>query len=177
VKFISEYITSRGRVKICNLLNRYLLELSHFLHIMILTIFFLQCKYPFHVEWIAPRIIPYFIYKWKYSKLIWKYQCCWYATCIWLHNKFHVTLELTHQCGFSSYQFVSQGMLCLLPLIHIHDHSQCLMDIVMSLLVIHVITFLLFRNRDSLFVTKKISIWEEPSLIVHRNYQKFCLKL
>jgi hypothetical protein len=45
----------------------------------------------------------------------------------------HLTLEPADRYGFSSlndYQFVSQGILCLLLLLYIYHYIQCLMDIV-----------------------------------------------
>jgi hypothetical protein len=50
----------------------------------------------------------------------------------------HLALEPTDQYGFSSlhdYEFVSQGILCLLPLLYIYHYIQCLMDIVVSFLL------------------------------------------
>jgi hypothetical protein len=46
----------------------------------------------------------------------------------------HLALEPTYQYDFSSlndYQFVSQGILCLLSALYI-CHIRCLMDIVVS---------------------------------------------
>jgi hypothetical protein len=47
----------------------------------------------------------------------------------------HLVLEPNDQTGFSNlndYQFVSQGILCLLPVLYIYHYIQCLMDIVVS---------------------------------------------
>jgi hypothetical protein len=47
----------------------------------------------------------------------------------------HIALEPIHGYGFSSlndYQFVSQAILCLLPLLYSYHYLQYLMDLVVS---------------------------------------------
>jgi hypothetical protein len=65
----------------------------------------------------------------------------------------HIALEPTDLYGFSSlndYQFGSQGILCLLPLLYIFHYIQYFMDIVMFF-ILYFITFVLSRFRASLF--------------------------
>jgi hypothetical protein len=64
-----------------------------------------------------------------------------------------LTLELADRHGFPSldnYQFVSKGILCLLPILYIYHYIQYLMDIVVNYCYkFYYISF--SRSRDNLF--------------------------
>jgi hypothetical protein len=56
----------------------------------------------------------------------------------------HLALEPTDRYGSSSlndYQFVSQGILCLLPLLYIYHYVQCLNGYCGEFFIINFITF------------------------------------
>jgi hypothetical protein len=51
----------------------------------------------------------------------------------------HLTQEPTDRYDFSNlrgYQFVNEGILCLLTLLYIYHYTQCLMDAVVNYLLL-----------------------------------------
>jgi hypothetical protein len=89
---------------------------------------------------------------------------CWYVIGIWLHNMLPLTLGPADRCGFSSlnhYQLVSQEILCVLILLYIYLHVQCLSEIVVNY-VINLIILVLSKFRVSLFAANHLTIRYNP---------------
>jgi hypothetical protein len=157
--FNNENIYSHGSGKICNFLNRSLQGDWGFAPAMILRIFFCNVNSFLLSEKFPQKIIPYSLRsESKQKKLISWLRCCLYMTGILLHNMPRLTLRSADRRVVSTlndYQYVSQEVLCVLILLYIYLHIQCLSEIVVNC-VITFITLVLSKFRVSLFAANHL---------------------